>query len=912
MRHFYFVKLFALLTLLHASLFASLSDKSAVVYYGDDLSYPMVGIHDYIIVEPDNIQTSAPGFQTYKKQIYAYVSINEKIKTNKQIKKAWILGDNPSWGSYVMNIAHPAYQAYLIQEMKKLYHDGYRNFFFDTMDSYQLAHVSKKDKERLRQSLIHFIHRVSKTFPKSKLIINRGFEIIDDVHDEIEALLFESYYKKIKTDTMQYVDVPKEDRIWLDSQLKRVQAYHIPIIALDYLPLHRKKEIKADIQALKAKGFIPYISEKSLNYLGYSSKNAFKREVLIIYNSHHLEDDIITSSNAHLFASTPLEYMGYIPILKDVNEPLPHFTSNRYAGIIIWLENKDADIPHLMKWAKKAISEGSKVLFLGDASLDLNHPIAKELSLNPSPNLASKHDANTIIYHDSIVGYETQPSIGYQKELIHLPKNQHPYLVYKNSKGETSTLAARTYWCGYARDAALMSSFFGDNAMWILDPFKLFKETLGLQAFPSPDPTTENGKRLSFLHIDGDGSMNRVEENPKIFSIELIESDFIQKYPFPQSVSIVESETAPHGKYPKLSPRLEAAARRIYAQPYVEAATHTFTHPYHWRALELDPTNEHYRTHWKIDYTYTTKRELDGSLAYINTRLLPKGKEPAKTVFWSGDCFPSENVIKYTYDHHIININGGDTTITNDKPWLQLIQPFGIKYHNFYQIYTGEQNENVYTNDWLGPFWGFKKALQTFELTENPRRFKPIDIYYHFYSASKTASYEALKEIYDWVMTQDVMHIYTSEYPPKVTDFYSASLAHDHNSWLLKGFSNLRTLRCPKTLGLPSTTKSKEVVGYKAKGPDNYIHLDQKSTKILRLSPRKTDPISLLDANVRLESYHDNHYHFKGHMPIKIRFRAASGCHITSRPKVHIQRQGSLYLLSSKTVKDIYVTATCQ
>lgn len=915
MKPFYFVKVLTIFWLLHSTLLAALSDKSAIVYYGSELSYPMVGIHDYIIVEPNNIEVYSTGFKKYKENMYAYVSINEMIKDGphaKDIKKKWIIGNNDAWASYVMNIKDPSYQDYLLHRIKILKQKGYENFFFDTMDSYQLAPVSKEEKEQLRLGLIQFLNKFSKTFPDSKLIINRGFEVIDAVHTNIEAVLFESYYKGMNASTMTYKNISDEDRIWLDGQLDKIKAYNIPIIALDYQPLDDKEAIKENITNLQQKGFIPYVAEKTLTYLGYSAKNAIKREVLIIYNSHELENDLITFTNAHIFASMPLEYMGYIPILKDVNKPLPEIVSSQYAGVIIWLENSNTDMNRLMTWAKKCILADVKVLFLGDNSLSLQHPLAKELGLSTIQNTAIKGSKNQITFSSKIMNYETEASIKHHKFLIDAHKNHAPYLSYKNIQNQTSTIAAKTSWGGFVRDDALMSGFFGDYSMWIVDPFALFRDTLNLPYFPVPDPTTENGKRLAFVHLDGDGSMNIVENNTSLMSIELIERDFVAKYHIPQSMSIVESEVAPHGKYPQHSKRLEKAARKIFAHPHVEGATHTFTHPYNWQALEKDPTNEHYRTHWNIDYTYTTKRELSDSLDYINKNLMPKGKK-AKTVFWSGDCFPSKNVIKYTYQHGIININGGDTTITNDKPWMQLVQSFGIKYGNYYQVYTGQQNENVYTNDWLGPFWAFKKVIQTFKLTESPRRLKPIDLYYHFYAASKRAAYIALTEVYDWVSTQDAMYIYTSDYPRKVTDFYDASLAKGGNSWLIKGFSDLRTLRVDKRLGLPDIQKSVGVLGYKQNSNDYYIHLDEKKKKILTLRGKNIDQNYLLSANARLISKKRNNYHFKGEMPISLDFHLKSGCSLYSSPKADKRTQNaSTISLKFNYAKDVHVTTTCR
>ena len=51
--------------------------KSAIVYYGEDLDYTKVGIHDYIIVQPSKVNTKVQEFQDVKKNMYGYVSLCE-------------------------------------------------------------------------------------------------------------------------------------------------------------------------------------------------------------------------------------------------------------------------------------------------------------------------------------------------------------------------------------------------------------------------------------------------------------------------------------------------------------------------------------------------------------------------------------------------------------------------------------------------------------------------------------------------------------------------------------------------------------------------------------------------------------------------------------------------------------------
>ena len=54
----------------------------------------------------------------------------------------------------------------------------------------------------------------------------------------------------------------------------------------------------------------------------------------------------------------------------------------------------------------------------------------------------------------------------------------------------------------------------------------------------------------------------------------------------------------------------------------------------------------------------------------------------------------------------------------------------GLERDGLFQVFAPNQNENVYTNEWRGPFYGFERVIETFEFTETPRRLKPINIYF--------------------------------------------------------------------------------------------------------------------------------------------------------------------------------------
>src|SRR4029453_5395461 len=85
------------------------------------------------------------------------------------------------------------------------------------------------------------------------------------------------------------------------------------------------------------------------------------------------------------------------------------------------------------------------------------------------------------------------------------------------------------------------------------------------------------------------------------------------------------------------------------------------------------------------------------------------------------------------------NINGGDTMLDREWPSYTRVAPLMRPVGSHWQNYTSASNENVYTNLWKGPFYGFRNVLETFRRTEHPRRVTPVNVYYHYYSAERVA-----------------------------------------------------------------------------------------------------------------------------------------------------------------------------
>jgi hypothetical protein len=851
MKHLCCNKVIFLLVFISGVVFASLTDKSAVFYYQKNISYPTVGVHDYIVVEPKNTNIYTHGFSLYNDKIYARVEIN-KFKTNYK------------------------------QRVKHLLKDGYKNFFFD------VAILGDKKKD-----FIEFLSDFHQQYPTAKIML-KAKEDMRGAYASIEAFVIDSYLKN-------------------QFSLKYLKDLNVDIIDIEHKKISDVYSSKKLVDMLKSKGIIPYITNNSFDIYGLSSKQAIKREVLTLIDESKHDRAIIP---AHQNGALIFEYMGYIQKLYDVSKGLPDIEHMRhYAGVVIWLNIDYKNPRELMKWVLSLKKIGIKVVFANSFGSEMDSTLLKELDIDIYDGDTSLDNKKHVVYQDEMIGFEIEPSLS-DSTLYIQPHNAKPLLTYKDKNGLTSTPVAITSWGGYALYESFMLELNDEN-IWIINPFKFFAQALRLKPLAVPDPTTENGKRIFFTHVDGDGIMNYVESNPELVSGDVILNKILKPYKIPHSVSVIGAEIDDDGLYPKLAKRLQRVAKKMYALPNVEPATHTFTHPFFWNKIKNGDLSPKYRLKPK-GYKFSLDREIRGALEDITKNLLPKGsKKKAQSVFWSGDCIPTEMVLDNVYKNHILNINGGYTIINNASPWLSFVAPLGLGKGEYYQIYTGAQNENVFTNDWLGPFWGFKKVIQTFKLTNSPRRLKPIDVYYHLYSGSKVASINAVKYVLDWVIKQDVMPIYTSEYIPKVMDFYDVSMANDKDEWLVSGMRDLKPLRVEqKGVGV-DLKASASTLGVKHFQNHTYISLDNHKEHLVKLSDDKSYkkiPF-LISANAKLTEFKNGiknkRFTFDGHVDLKLNFNIPQGCKITSIPEARRKttRGSDVYLEYfgiKKAVIDVY------
>jgi len=868
---------------------------SVALFYGASPPMEELAAFDAVVLEPDHAPRPLPAAK--RTAWFAYVSLGEVHPSRtyfKQIPSGWKIGVNAAFDSAVIDQSHPAWAEFFVETIvRPLWERGFRGFFIDTLDSYHL--VAKTDAERARQEagLAAVITRMKQKYPDAKLMFNRGFEILPRVHGLAYAVAAESLYRKYDHGAKKYGEVPPADREWLTGQMKRVQAeYKLPAIFIDYVPAADRELARATARRIAADGFVPWVTTPELDILGVGTIEVMPRKILMLYEKLTKADQLIYL-DAHRVAAMPLNYLGYVVEYVEASEDLPAYAlAGRVAGIVTRFTDNSRTQDRLFAWLRKQMESGVRVAILGDLGFRIDPARAAALGLTLGAQQSALEPLR-IAHRDPIVGFELEPFPERRSFLaLTVAKGSPggvPLLSLAGRGTERMDAVAFTGWGGYALFPYDVTTLPGTTSKrWIVDPFAFYKRALALPDMPVPDVTTENGRRLLLAHIDGDGFASRAETRGAPYSGEVLLNDILGRYRLPHTISIIQGETSTRGLYPEQSRALEAIARRIFALDKVEIASHSFSHPFRWQRSASGPQNVSASEIYSLkiaNYAYDPKVEIQGSIDYIDKVLAPPGKR-TKVFLWTGDCNPDEEPLAHTEAAGVFNMNGGDTLITRADPSITLVSPLGIPRGRHLQVYAPNQNENVYTSLWEGPFYGFERVIETFELTESPRRLKPVNIYYHMYSTTKTASLVALHKVYQWAMAQPLFPVYASDYIARVNDFQQVVIARAlDGTWLARGMQTLRTLRVPAALGNPAGSG---VAGYAKHGDSTYIHLHADEARFGVASGGAAVPV-LAESNARITSFErrENGFAFAlaGHGPVEFRVANLGRCRVSAAGK---------------------------
>jgi polysaccharide biosynthesis protein PelA len=244
-----------------------------VVYYSDKA--PVEDLLPYQVVVLDS--KYHPPLERLKDRgriLLGYISVGEVEKHRPwydEVKSWGILSEeNPNWpGSYYADVRDKRWVKMVVERLAPdLLRKGFDGFFLDTLDN--PPHLERTDPKKwagMTKASVRLIKALRQNWPKARIMLNRGYELLPEAATSLDYALGESVYTtwnfKLERAELQ----PEEAYRFQVEALKDAQKRNpaLSVMTLDYWDLSDVKTVR-DIYALqRSNGFSPYVSVVTLD-----------------------------------------------------------------------------------------------------------------------------------------------------------------------------------------------------------------------------------------------------------------------------------------------------------------------------------------------------------------------------------------------------------------------------------------------------------------------------------------------------------------------------------------------------------------------------------------------------------------------------------------------------------------------
>lgn len=619
--------------------------------------------------------------------------------------------------------------------------------------------------------------------------------------------------------------------------------------------------------------------------------SAVKRTVLAFWDSSEVERKESSFSEIHQNLEMVLNHYGLKVEFVDISQGVPSYlfkakNLEKYRGVVTWfLDNQMEDPRTYLKLLKQIRERNLPLMILGnlgflikdrDKHEEFNPKIINKY-LNPfGLEYQGDYFDNPMLLQAEILKnphwVEFERKISNELSSVRVVKriggSGETWLKVKiqGTQQSSDVIFVNPHITYVQSGYGVFSNPITFKKQWRVDPFELVKRTFFKKGMElTPDITTLYGSRTFYTHIDGDGFINVSQIDHKSYSGEIIAKDIIKGYKLPIMVSIIIAEISPQYLGNK---SVEKKVRSIFRLPNVEVGSHTFSHPMSWA---LKPSLEERESYLKEkealkhkgpivgypikNYVMNYQEEVIASLDYINKNLMPENKK-AKTLLWSGSCMPPREPLRLLDEYHYLNMNGGDGKFDGPSASYTGLSSLYRSVDGYIQVYSSNANENLYTNLWEGPYSGFREVIEAFKNTEKPIRVRPINIYYHFYSGERVSSLKALKETYDFALSQKINPIFPSRYIEMVHGWISTKIKKiEENHYHLSNYGKLRTFRLDREGVYPDYQKTKNIIGHTFLNGSLYIFIGSAPDTELFFTKREPKKDYISEASVLINSF---------------------------------------------------------
>lgn len=246
-----------------------------VVYYSDEAPFEAFQGFSLLVLD-SNHHLDIQLFLENGKTVLGYLNLGEISSTDENYAKldnaGLLLGVNENWpDSRMIDVRNPLWTKLVIEQIiPKILFQHFSGIFLDTVDNaHYLETKDPKQFQGMTKAMVNLIKTIRMHYPSIKIMMNRGFELLPDLAQQIDYELAESIFIHAEPLTSVYKKAPQEDYKKTVLLLKDAQKLNpkLKIFTLDYWPINDQEGIKQIYKTQREQGFNPYVSVIKLDQI---------------------------------------------------------------------------------------------------------------------------------------------------------------------------------------------------------------------------------------------------------------------------------------------------------------------------------------------------------------------------------------------------------------------------------------------------------------------------------------------------------------------------------------------------------------------------------------------------------------------------------------------------------------------
>lgn len=173
---------------------------------------------------------------------------------------------NPVWKGAVADVAQPQWRAFVLDRLAKpLVERGFDGFFLDTADSVALIARDEAERDRYNKALVRIIRALRAAHPGREIILNRGFDLLEELGDSIDGVLIESVFRSYDFGGKAYIATAEADTKALLEHIRRIKAGGRAVYVLDYVPAGDRMLARETLARIADAGAHGYLASPALD-----------------------------------------------------------------------------------------------------------------------------------------------------------------------------------------------------------------------------------------------------------------------------------------------------------------------------------------------------------------------------------------------------------------------------------------------------------------------------------------------------------------------------------------------------------------------------------------------------------------------------------------------------------------------